>query len=189
MRRGAPILALRDFAIVLRSSLPASTIEPQIRHQVQSIDPGLPVYGVASMNELLDRSLASRRFAAQLVGGFAGVALLLAAIGIYGVLACAVGQRSREIGLRMALGATRDDILKLILRKAAVLAGVGVTAGVILSASAASMMASLLYGVRPHDPAIFLVVPLLLLAVAGLASYIPARRATKVDPMSALRDA
>jgi predicted permease len=179
----------RVLSVVLRTSLPATALEFQIRHQVQSIDPGLPVYGVASMDELLDRSLASRRFSAQLVGGFAALSLLLAAIGIYGVLALMVGQRSREIGLRMALGATRADILKLILRKGAVLAGAGVTAGVILSALAASMMTSLLYGVRPHDPAVFLTVPLLLLAVAVLASYLPARRATKVDPMLSLREA
>jgi ABC-type antimicrobial peptide transport system permease subunit len=182
-------VVFRDFAIVLRTSLPASILEPQIRHQVQSIDPGLPVYNVTSMSELLDRSLASRRFFAQLVGGFAGLALLLASIGIYGLLAYMVGQRSHEIGLRMALGAGRADILKLILQKGIILAGSGVIAGVILSASTASMMASLLYGVRPRDPAVFLIVPLLLLAVAVLASYIPAWRATKVDPMAALRDA
>jgi ABC-type antimicrobial peptide transport system permease subunit len=123
------------------------------------------------------------------VGGFAGLALLLASIGIYGLLAYMVGQRSHEIGLRMALGAGRADILKLILQKGIILAGSGVLAGVILSASTASMMASLLYGVRPRDPAVFLIVPLLLLAVAVLASYIPAWRATKVDPMAALRDA
>jgi predicted permease len=182
-------VVFRDFAIVSRTSLPASILEPQIRQQVKSIDPGLPVYDVTSMNELLDRSLAARRFSAQLVGGFAGLALLLASIGIYGLLAYMVGQRSREIGLRMALGARRADILRLILQKGIVLAGVGVVAGVILSASTASMMASLLYGVRPRDPAVFLIVPLLLLAVAVLASYIPAWRATKVDPMAALRDA
>jgi putative ABC transport system permease protein len=138
---------------------------------------------------VLDRSLASRRFSADLVGGFAGLAVLLASIGIYGLMAYMVGQRSREIGLRIALGARRDDILKLFLRKGVALAGVGIVAGVVVSASTASMMASLLYGVRPHDPAVFLIVPLLLLAVAVLASYIPARRATKVDPMIALRDA
>jgi predicted permease len=182
-------VVFRDFCIVLRTSQPASALEPRIRHEVQSLDPGLPVYDIVSMDELLDRSLASRRFSARLVGGFAGVALILASIGIYGVLAYMVGQRSREIGLRMALGATRGDILKLILRKGAVLAGIGVAAGVILSASAVSMMASVLYGVRPHDPAIFLAVPLVLLAVAVLASYIPARRATKVDPVIALREA
>jgi predicted permease len=177
----------RDVAILLRTSLATSALEPQIRHQVQIVDPSLPVYDVASMNELLDRSLASRRFSAQLVGGFAGVALLLAAIGIYGVLAYMVGQRSREIGLRIALGAERADILKLIVTKGVVLSIVGIVAGVIFSASTASMMASLLYGVRPRDPVVFLTVPLLLFAVAVLASYLPARRATKVDPMLALR--
>jgi predicted permease len=179
----------RDFCMVLRTSLRKSALEQQIRDQVASVDPKLPVYDVASMNELLDRSLASRRFSAQLVGGFAALSLLLAAIGIYGVLANMVGQRSREIGLRIALGATRSDILKLVMRKGAVLAGIGVAAGMTLSASASSLMASLLYGVRPHDPAIFLAVPLVLLAVALLASYFPGRRATRVDPMFALREA
>jgi putative ABC transport system permease protein len=178
----------KQVSVVLRTSLPATLLEPQIRHEVQSIDPGLPVFNVSSMNAVLDRSLASRRFSADLVGGFAGLAVLLASIGIYGLLAYMVGQRSREIGLRIALGARRDDILKLFLRKGVALAGVGIATGVVVSASTASMMASLLYGVRPHDPAVFMIVPLLLLAVAVLASYIPARRATKVDPMIALRD-
>jgi len=173
---------------VLRTSLSASVIEPQIRREIQSIDPGLPVFGVSSMNDVLDRSLASRRFSAGLVGGFAGVALVLASIGIYGLLAFMVGQRSREIGLRIALGARPADILKLIVTKGVILAGVGIIAGVILSASTASMMASLLYGVRPHDPAVFMAVPLLLFAVAVLASYVPAWRATKVDSMTALRE-
>jgi putative ABC transport system permease protein len=148
----------------------------------------LPVFGIASMNEVLDRSLASRRFSANLVGGFAGVALVLASIGIYGLLVFMVGQRSREIGLRMALGARPADILKLVVTKGVVLAAVGIITGIILSACTASMMTSLLYGVRPHDPAVFVVVPLLLFAVAVLASYLPAWRATKVDTMTALRE-
>jgi putative ABC transport system permease protein len=178
----------RDLSIVLRTSLPAKVLEPQIRHEIQSIDPGLPAFDVSSMNDVVDRSLASRRFSAELVVGFAAVALLLASIGIYGLLAYMVGQRSREIGLRMILGAPRADILKLVLRKGVVLASVGIVAGVVLSACTASMMASLLYGVRPHDPAVFLVAPLLLLVVALLASYIPAWRATKVDPIVAVRE-
>jgi predicted permease len=178
----------RRVSVVLRTSLPATLLEPQIRHEIQSIDPGLPVFNVSSMNDILDRSLASRRFSADLVGGFAGLAVLLASIGIYGLLAYMVGQRSREIGLRMALGARRADILRIFLRKGVALAGVGIVAGVVFSASTASMMASLLYGVRPHDPAVFLIVPLLLLAVAALASYLPARRATKVNPIVALRE-
>ncbi|HXX15377.1 MAG TPA: ABC transporter permease, partial [Candidatus Eremiobacteraceae bacterium] len=179
----------KELSVVLRTSLPATQLEPQIRHEIQSIDPGLPVFSVSSMNNVLDRSLASRRFSAELLGGFAGLAVLLASIGIYGLLAYIVGQRSREIGIRMALGARRDDILRMFLRKGVALAGVGIVAGLVFSASTASMMASLLYGVRPHDPAVFLIVPLLLLAVAALASYLPARRATKVNPMIALRAA
>jgi predicted permease len=178
----------RTLGVVLRTSLPASLLEPQIRHEVQSIDPGLPVFHVSSMNEVIDTSLASRRFSAEMVGGFAALAIFLASLGIYGLLAYMVGQRSREIGLRMALGARRADIVKLILGKGVVLAVAGTATGVLFSASTASMMASLLYGVRPRDPVVFLAVPLLLLAVAVLASYIPAWRATKVDPVIALRE-
>ena len=178
----------KQVSVVLRTSLPATLLEPQIRHEIQSIDPGLPVFNVVSMNHILDRSLASRRFSADLVGGFAGLALLLASIGIYGLLAYMVGQRSREIGLRMALGAQRTDVLRLVMGKGVVLAGLGIVAGVIFSASTASVMGSLLYGVRPHDPAVFLMAPLLLFVVALLASYIPAWRATKVDPIVTLRE-
>ena len=178
----------RTLSLALRTSLPASTLEAQIRGAIQSVDPGLPVFNVTSMDEVLDASLASRRFSANLVAGFAGMALLLGSIGIYGLLAYMVGQRSREIGLRLALGAQRADVLRLVMGKGVVLAALGIVAGVIFSASTASMMASLLYGVRPHDPAVFLVVPLILLIVALLASYIPAWRATKVDPIAALRE-
>jgi putative ABC transport system permease protein len=178
----------RTLSLVLRTSLPASTLEAQIRGAIQSVDPGLPMFNVTSMDEVLDASLASRRFSANLVAGFAGMALLLGSIGIYGLLAYMVGQRSREIGLRLALGAQRADVLRLVMGRGVVLAGLGIAAGVIFSASTSSMMASLLYGVRPHDPAVFLVAPLLLLIVALLASYIPAWRATKVDPIAALRE-
>jgi putative ABC transport system permease protein len=131
----------------LRTHLPATALEPQIRHQIQSIDPGLPVFGISSMNAVLDASLASRRFSAQLVGGFAALSVLLASIGIYGVLAYMVGQRSREIGLRMALGAQPVDVLRLVLGKGVLLTAVGIVAGVLLSAFTASLMATLLYGV------------------------------------------
>jgi predicted permease len=179
----------KRLSVVLRTSLPPTQLEPQIRREIQGIDPGLPVFSVSTMDDVLDRSLASRRFSADLLGGFAGLAVLLASIGIYGLLAYIVGQRSREIGIRMALGARREDILGMFLRKGVALTGVGIVVGLVLSASTASLMASLLYGVRPHDPAVFLIVPLLLFTVAVLASYLPARRATKVDPMIALREA
>ncbi len=178
----------RTLSLALRTSLPASTLEAQIRGAIQSVDPELPVFNVTSMDEVLDASLASRRFSANLVAGFAGLALLLASIGIYGLLAYMVGQRSREIGLRLALGAQRADVLRLVLGKGVVLAGLGIVAGVIVSASTASVMTSLLYGVRPHDPAVFLMAPLLLLIVALLASYIPAWRAAKISPIVALRE-
>jgi putative ABC transport system permease protein len=178
----------RELSVVLRTCLPASVLEQRIRHGIQSVDPGLPVFNISSMGDVIDASLSARRFSAELVGGFAGVALLLASAGIYGLLAYMVGQRSHEIGLRIALGAGRADILRLIVTKGVVLAGVGIVAGVVLSASTSTLMARLLYGVRPHDPAVFAVVPLLLFAVAALASYIPARRATKSDPIVALRE-
>src|SRR5215813_5258330 len=178
----------RSLSLALRTSLPASTLEAQIRGAIQSLDPGLPVFNVTSMDEVLDASLASRRFSANLVTGFAALALLLASIGIYGLLAYMVGQRWREIGLRIALGAGRGDVLKLILQKGVTLAVAGIVAGLIAAASSASFMASLLYGVRPRDPGVFMLVPLLLFVVAIAASYIPAWRATKVDPIVALRE-
>ena len=178
----------KQVSVALRTSLPVTLLEPQIRHAIQSLDAGLPVFNVSSMNDILDRSLASRRFSADLVGGFAGLAVLLASIGIYGLLAYLVGQRSKEVGIRLALGAQQGDILRMFLRKGVTLAGVGIVAGMVISASTASLMASLLYGVRPHDPAVFLLVPLLLLAVATLASYVPAYRATQVNPLAALRE-
>jgi ABC-type antimicrobial peptide transport system permease subunit len=178
----------RSLSLALRTSLPASTLEAQIRGAIQSVDPGLPVFGITSMDEVLDASLASRRFSANLVAGFAAAALLLASIGIYGLLAYMVGQRSREIGLRMALGAGRGDVLKLILQKGVALALAGIVAGLIVAALSGSLIASLLYGVRPRDPGVFMLVSLLLFVVAIAASYIPAWRATKVDPIVALRE-
>ncbi len=185
-----PLLQLpgRTMSVVLRTPLAASLLEPQIRREIQSIDPALPVFNVSSMDDVLGVSLAPRRFSADLVGSFAALAMLLASIGIYGLLSYLVSQRSREIGVRMALGARRVDILLLVIRKSALLANIGIVVGLVLSALTASFMATLLYGVRPRDPAVFVLVPVLLEAVVLLASYIPARRASRVDPMRALRE-
>jgi ABC-type antimicrobial peptide transport system permease subunit len=139
------------------------------------------------MNDVIDASLASRRFSAELVGAFAGLALLLASVGIYGLLAYMVGQRTNEIGLRMALGASPKNILRLIIGKGAVLAAIGVLTGLGCAAATAPLLTSLLYGVRIIDPLVFLAVPVILTSVALLSSYIPAMRATKVDPTIALR--
>ena len=181
-------LRSRAVSVVARTPLPASLLESQIRKEIQTLDPALPVFNVRSMNDVMDASIAPRRFSAELVGVFAAVAMLLSSIGIYGLLAYMVGQRSREIGIRVALGAQGPDILKLILGKGLLLAGTGIAIGLILSAISAPMIAGLLYGVHPIDVIVFVTVPLILLVVAFLATYIPARRATIVDPIIALHE-
>ncbi|HXB98963.1 MAG TPA: ABC transporter permease, partial [Terriglobales bacterium] len=178
----------RVMSVVALTSLPASLLESQIRIEIQTVDPTLPVFNIRSMNDVIDVSIAPRRFSAELVGVFAAVAMLLSSIGIYGLLAYIVGQRSREIGIRVALGAQRPDILKLILGKGLLIAGTGIAIGLILSAISAPLIAGLLYGVHPIDVIVFVTVPLILLVVAFLATYIPARRATMVDPIIALHE-
>jgi predicted permease len=178
----------RTMSVVARTPLPASLLESKIRSEIQTVDPGLPIFNVRSMTDVMDVSIAPRRFSAELVGVFAAVAMLLSSMGIYGLLAYIVGQRSREIGIRVALGAQGPDILKLILGKGLLLAGTGIAIGLILSAISAPMIAGLLYGVHPIDVIVFVTVPLILLVVAFLATYIPARRATMVDPIIALHE-
>ncbi|HEX6897953.1 MAG TPA: ABC transporter permease [Bryobacteraceae bacterium] len=175
-------------SVTVRTSLSAASMEPLIRREIQALDPDLPVFNVRTMNEVIDGSLASRRFSAELVGVFAVVALLLASVGIYGLLAYMVGQRAHEIGVRMALGALPSTIGKMIVSRGVGLSGVGVGIGLLLSGIIAPMISTLLYGVRPLDPEVFLAVPLILMVVALLASYIPARRAARVSPIVALRE-
>jgi len=183
--RGPRSLSL---SVTVRTSLSATSLEPQIRREIQAVDPNLPVFNVRTMNEVIDGSLASRRFSAELVGVFAVVALLLASVGIYGLLAYMVGQRAHEIGVRMALGAMPSTIGKMIVSRGAGLAGIGLVVGLILSGIMAPLISSLLYGVRPIDPEVFIAVPLILMMVVLLASYIPARRAARVNPIVALRE-
>lgn len=178
----------RTVSLVLRTALSPALLERRITEEVHKVDPGLPVFAVQSMNEVMERSLAPRRFSAELVGAFAALALLLASVGIYGLLTYLVGQRSQEIGVRIALGAQRGDILRLILGQGALLAGVGVSAGLILAAIAAPSIATMLYGIRVIDPTVFFAAPLLLIIVSFAASYIPARRAAKVNPIVAIRE-
>jgi len=174
-------------SVTVRTSFSATSLEPQIRHAIQSVDPDLPVFNVRTMKEIIDGSLASRRFSAELVGVFAVVALLLASVGIYGLLAYMVGQRSHEIGVRMALGAMPSTIGRMIVSHGAGLAAIGVGIGLILSRIMAPLMSSVLYGVRPLDPQVFIAVPVILMGVVLLATYIPARRAASVNPIVALR--
>ncbi len=177
-----------SLSVTVRTSLSATSLEPQIRRAIQAVDPDLPIFNVRTMNEVIDGSLASRRFSAELVGVFAVVALLLASVGIYGLLAYMVGQRAHEIGVRMALGAMPSTIGKMIVSRGAGLAGIGLGVGLILSGIMAPLISSLLYGVRPIDPEVFIAVPLILMVVVLLASYIPARRAARVNPIVALRE-
>ncbi len=179
---------LRNLSVTVRTSLSATSLEPQIRREIQAVDPDLPVFNVRTMNEVIDGSLASRRFSAELVGAFAVVALLLASVGIYGLLAYMVGQRAHEIGVRMALGAMPSTIGKMIVSRGVGLAGIGMGIGLLLSGIMAPLISTVLYGVRSIDPEVFLTVPLILMVVVLLASYIPARRAAKVNPIVALRE-
>jgi len=179
---------IRNLSVAVRTSLSATNLEPQIRREIQAVDPNLPVFNVRTMNEVIDGSLASRRFSAELVGVFAILALLLASVGIYGLLAYMVGQRAHEIGVRMALGALPSTIGKMIVSRGAGLAGIGVVVGLILSGIMAPLISTVLYGVRPIDPEVFIAVPLILMVVVLLASYIPARRAARVNPIVALRE-
>jgi putative ABC transport system permease protein len=172
---------------VVRTTDDPHGLAQTIREQVMAVDANQPVYDIKTMDERLARSLEARRFAVTLLGVFAALALLLAAIGLYGVIAYLVTQRRHEIGIRVALGATGVDVLKLVLRQAIQLALIGVAIGLAAAFALTRLMASLLFGVSATDPLTFASICVILITVALTASYIPARRATKIDPMIALR--
>jgi len=173
--------------IVIRTEQAQSALIDSVRAVSRQISGELVIFGAQSMDEVIASSLARRRFSMILLVAFAVFALLLACVGIYGVLSYFVGQRVHEIGIRMALGARRFDILRLILRGAGRLALIGSAAGLVAAFGLTRLMGNLLYGVGPWDPLTFVAVPIILIAVALVASYLPARRATKVDPMTSLR--
>ncbi len=173
--------------LVIRAAGSPRALLSAIRRRVHALDAAVPVAHVATMTEQLADSVAQPRFQAALLGAFAGLALLLGALGIYGVLSYAVVRRTREIGIRMALGGRPADIRRMILGDALRLAGAGIAVGLALSAATARLLTSVLYGVAPYDPGNYALVVAILLGVAIAASYVPARRATRVDPMSALR--
>jgi putative ABC transport system permease protein len=154
---------------------------------IRAVDRDLPVGRVRTMQEIVDQSAGLERLAAQLAGSFAVVALALAVIGTYGVMAYSVAQRTQEFGIRLALGASRADMLKLVLRQGLILSASGIALGLIAALNLTRLMSSLLFEVRGSDPLIFGAAALILGAVAMFASYLPALRATKVDPTLALR--
>jgi predicted permease len=174
-------------AVIVRSANARAGLLASIRQAGQQISNELVIFSPQSMDEVIGSSLADRRFSMILLVVFAALAVLLASVGIYGVISYVVGQRTHEIGIRMALGARQLDILRLVLSGAGRLAAIGIAIGLVSALGLTRLMANLLYGVGPNDPLTFIVVPAIFISVAFLASYLPARRATKVDPMVALR--
>jgi putative ABC transport system permease protein len=173
--------------LVLHTALPPQSLVAEVRQQVRALDPDLPLFGIRTMQQLVSEHTADARTASLLAGLFAGLAVLLAAVGIYGVMAYLVAQRTHEIGIRMALGARRSDVLRLVVGRGLKLTLIGVAIGNACALGLTRFLASLLYEVKPTDWVTFIVVSLILTTVALLASYIPSRRATKVDPMVVLR--
>jgi putative ABC transport system permease protein len=176
-----------SMALVIRTASDALDLMTAARSQVKVIDKDLPVYDAATMEQRLSETVGSEWFNMFVIGIFAGLALMLAAAGTYGVTAYSVAQRTHEIGVRVALGAQSGDVLRLVVGQGLVLTLIGVGIGLGAAFPLTRVLSSLLYGVTATDPATFVAVSLLLTGGALLASYIPARRATKVDPMVALR--
>ncbi|MGC2801080.1 MAG: ABC transporter permease [Candidatus Acidiferrum sp.] len=177
----------RWMTLAIRTPGPSNTLVDEVKQQVWNLDRQIPVSDIQSMNGLMAESLAQQRFNMLLLGIFAALALVLSAVGIYGLIAYAVSQRTHEIGVRVAVGAQQRDVLRLIVGDGAKLAFFGIAIGIVAAFALTRLMASLLFEVAPTDPETFAVVAVLLAAVALMACYIPARRATRVDPMVALR--
>jgi putative ABC transport system permease protein len=173
--------------LVIRSATAPGTVETEVRKVLAAMDPDAPLYQVQTMEACLALDLGRARFQTTLLGLFAGIALLLTAVGLYGVMSFTVLQRTHEIGIRAALGAGRGDVLRMVLSKSLALTGVGLIIGMIGASMLTRLLANLLYEVKPMDPATLTAVSVVLIAVSALASYIPARRAARVDPMVALR--
>jgi putative ABC transport system permease protein len=173
--------------IAVRSSLPTATVASMVRSQLTTVDPELPPGDILSLQEVLDRSVDQPRFRTILISAFAILALILAAVGVFGLISYSVTQRTREIGIRIALGAGAAQVLRPMVREGLVLAGAGIAIGLGAALMLSRVIGSLLYGVGATDPLTFALVALILLTVAFLATYVPARRALRIDPIAALR--
>jgi putative ABC transport system permease protein len=184
-----PVNQSPSYAMVvyLRTHAESGTLGDAVRREVQAIDPTIPVFEVRTMDEVVAKYLEQRRFALELLGVFAGVALLLASIGIYGVMAYTFSQRTNEIGIRMAMGAQRGDILKIAVGEGALIVAFGLAAGLAGSLVLTRFLQTMLFDVKPTDPITFAGISALLAAVALAACFVPARRAARVDPLVALR--
>jgi predicted permease len=182
-----PMVDYTFLTLSVRGAGDPTLLTAAIREQVRGIDHDLPAYDIETMQEIVDLSLGQRRFNGFIMSIFGGLALLLAAVGIYGVLATSVEQRTREIGVRMALGARRGNVLRLIMLSGLLLVLIGMGIGVVAGFGLTRWLASMLYGVSPNSLATYLLVSVAMIVIAMVACYVPARRATKVDPIKALR--
>src|SRR6202008_3602404 len=174
-------------AFYLRGQVDPATIAAQVRTQIQAVDPNLPVFHAETLDEVLSSSLSVRRFSMEMVALFAATALLLAGLGIYGTISFLINEQSREIAIRLALGAQRRDILTMVLRQGITLAAAGAGLGLAGALIVSRLMAGLLFGVSPNDLTTFAGVTLVLTTVALAASYIPALRAMRLDPITTIR--
>jgi putative ABC transport system permease protein len=182
-----PQRAYSDMSLVVRGSGNPMGMVPAVTQAVLRLDKNLPLYQVQPLSEVLRDSVSEQRFTMYMLIAFAGLALALSAIGLYGVLAYMVSRRTQEIGVRMALGAQAANVLRMVLREGVLAAAAGLGLGLAGSLILARLMSTLLFGVKADDPITFFAVGLMIAAVAVLASYVPARRASRVDPMAALR--
>jgi ABC-type lipoprotein release transport system permease subunit len=185
-----PIRQCGDFAsvdLVVRTTLPPAELASSVRAALKPIEPNLPASDFRTLQQLVDKAVSPRRFVVWLLGGFALFALVLASLGIYGVISYSVNQRTQEIGIRMALGASAGDLQAGIILQTLGLAAIGIVLGAAASWALARALSGLLFGVTPGDPATFAGMLIVLTAVAALAGYLPARRASRIDPMVALR--
>jgi predicted permease len=173
---------------VVRFSGSAAAVVPQLREVIRQVNHNLPVDEVVSLTEFIDRSLVQQKLVARLASFFGLLALLLACVGLYGVMSYAVARRTNEIGIRMALGAQSRSVLWLVFREALILVAIGLVIGLLVSLATTKTAATLLFGLKPNDPLTIALATLVLTGVASLASYLPARRAARVDPIEALRD-
>ena len=174
--------------LFLRTSRPTNELLPALRAKMRALDPAIFLYDAGTLEQVVGASFDNRRAVMLLLTAFAGLALFLSSLGIYGVLAYDVSQRTREIGVRGAIGASHGQIIGMILKQGLWKTGVGIALGLAGAFVLSRSMTSLLFGIAPTDPLVYGVVSLVLIAVALMASYLPARRAAKIDPLVALRD-
>jgi putative ABC transport system permease protein len=180
-------VGFEEMALLVRTTMDPASLAPAIRGAVSGLDPGVPVSEVQQLTRVRNASISTERFRTLVLATFALLALALAAIGVYGVISYGVVQRSREIGIRMALGARRQEILRLVVGEGMLTVAIGIGIGVLAAAGLSRFLASLLYAVRPGDPVTFVVISTLLASVALAACILPARRAMRVDPAGTLR--